>query len=397
LYLPAVASAAALFALAGCGSGGGGEDSDATSLTLWDGFTQYDESSPFGQLIQTCEDETGITIERTADQAVTDNLLQAATSGNTPDLVILDNPLVAQFAETGLLVSNESDGLDASGQMENILAASEVDGQSYGGSVGANTLALYYNTELFAAAGLQPPTTWDELTAAAAQLTSGDVKGIGFSAFASEEGTFQFLPFFWGAGAELDDISSPEAVQALTLWTDLVTSGSASQSNLNANQQDVRDQFSAGKLAMMVNGTWQLSTLDEAGTPYAVVPIPAVDGGDAPSPLGGEFIEVVASDAAHEEASATFAECFIDPANLSAWTEGQTYVEPYADAAEEQAAEDPALAPWVQAVSVARGRTADLGSSYPATSTALYTAVQEALAGTKTPQAALDDAAASLK
>ena len=193
------------------------------------------------------------------------------------------------------------------------------------------------------------------------------------------------------------DVTDPEAVEALTLWTDWIQSGQASQANLNANQQDVRDQFMAGTAAMMVNGTWQLNTLDEAGTPYAVVPLPAVDGGAAPGPLGGEFIEVVASgDDARQAKAAEFAGCIIEPTNLSAWTTGQSYIQPYADAAEQQAVDNPALVPWVEAVGAARGRTAELGAGYPDVSRALWTAMQEALTGSKTPQQALTDAQASV-
>ncbi len=396
----AVAAAAALGLSACSGAstpGSGGDGADVTSLALWDGWTQYDADSPWGQLLASCEAETGVTVERTSDQATPDNLLQAASSGEVPDLVVLDNPLVAQFAETGILVDNETSGLDASAQSENIAAAAQVDGQTYGASVGSNTLALFYNTEMLAAAGLQPPTDWAELQAAVAALTQGDVKGIAFSAVNTEEGSFQFEPFFWGAGADLAQLDSPEAVEALTLWTDWIQSGQASQANLNANQQDVRDQFMAGTAAMMVNGTWQLNTLDEAGTPYAVVPLPAVDGGAAPGPLGGEFIEVVASgDDARQAKAAEFAGCIIEPTNLSAWTTGQSYIQPYADAAEQQAVDNPALVPWVEAVGAARGRTAELGAGYPDVSRALWTAMQEALTGSKTPQQALTDAQASV-
>ncbi|QHC67795.1 extracellular solute-binding protein [Rathayibacter sp. VKM Ac-2759] len=395
------AGAASLVLLAGvalsaCSAGGGSEGSD-TTLTIWDGFTQYDASSPYGTLLSSCEASTGVTLERTSDPDLTTKLLQAASSKTTPNLVILDNPNVAKFADTGLLVDNGTSGLDTSDVLPNVLAAGRLDGKTYGSSIGSNTLALFYNKDLFDAAGITPPTTWDELTAAAASLTSGDVKGIGFSANASEEGTFQFLPFFWGSGATLEDISSDDAVSALALWTDLVKAGSASQANVNSNQQDVRDQFLAGKLGMMVNGTWQLSALDEAGMNYGVVPLPAKDGGAAPSPLGGEFIEVVTADDAKQKLATEFAQCVIEPDSLKAWAAGQSYIMPYADAAADQATEDPALEPWVEAITVAQGRTSDLGVAYPDTSKALYTAIQEALTGSKTPQAALDDAAASLK
>jgi multiple sugar transport system substrate-binding protein len=387
----------ATVSLGACSGAGQPDSGDVTSLTLWDGFTQYDENSPYGKLIAACEDQTGIQIERTSSADNGQKLLQAAASKSTPNLTILDNPDIAKTADTGLLAPNDETGLDTEGVMDNVLAAGKFEDKTYGAPIGSNTLALFYNTEMFSAAGLTPPTTWDELASTAAALTSGDVKGLGFSAVGTEEGTFQFLPFFWGAGADLSDISSPEAVEALTLWTELVQSGSASEANVNANQQDIRDQFLAGKLGMMVNGTWQLSALDEAGSPYAVVPIPAKDGGVAPSPLGGEFVEVVVSDEAHQQAAGTFAQCMIEPKNLQGWAEGQSYILPYQEAAEAQAKADPALEPWVAAVSEAQGRTSDLGTAYPNTSKALYTAIQEALTGTKSPEQALDDAASSLE
>jgi multiple sugar transport system substrate-binding protein len=368
------------------GTSSGSSSGGVTSLTLWDGWTQYDASSPWGKLLATCEGQTGISISRTSDTEISTKLLQAASSDSTPDLAILDNPSVAQFAETGLLIDNGTSGLDTTQVMANVLAAGQVGGKSYGSSLGANTLALFYNKDLFTAAGLTPPTTWAELESDAAALTKGDVKGIGFSALGTEEGTFQFLPFYWGAGAKLTDISSADSVKALQFWTDLVNRGYASQSNLNANQQDIRDQFMAGKLGMMVNGTWQLSTLDKAATPYAVVPIPGVDSGNAPSPLGGEFIEIVKSDNARQAAASKFAQCVIKPDNLKDWASGQSYIMPYTAASAEQAAANPALKPWVAAVSTAQGRTSDLGSKYPATSKALWTAMQEALSGVKTPQ-----------
>lgn len=383
--------------LTACTSGGTADAGAApTTLTVWDGFTQYEADSPFGKLLSTCEESTGYTVERTSDAAVADNLLQAATTGNTPDLVFLDNPFVAQFADSGLLVPNDESGLDASEQLENVMAAGTVDGKTYGASIGANTLALFYNKDLLEKAGVTPPTDWEELKSAVAATTGDGVNGIAFSAINTEEGSFQFEPFFWGAGAELSDLSSPEAVEALTLWTDFVSSGEASQSNLNANQQDVRDQFLAGSAAFMVNGTWQLTALDEAGIDYGVVPLPAVDGGAAPSPLGGELIEVVASDDATQKAAAEFAQCFVDPDNLKEFAAGQSYILPYAEGAAAQAQENPALEPWVEAVSAARGRTAELGADYPTVSRALWTAVQEALTKTKSPEDALSAAQASI-
>ena len=73
--------------------------------------------------------------------------------------------------------------------------------------IGANTLALYYNKAVLKAAGVDVATIkdWDSLTAALAKVKAAGKKGITFSAIGTEEGSFQFLPWFWGSGANLTE------------------------------------------------------------------------------------------------------------------------------------------------------------------------------------------------
>lgn len=402
-----VAAAAAVIlplvlAVTACsGSGGGDASAEPTKLTLWDGWTQYNTgSSPYEGVLATCQKKTGITIQRTVNDNNGDKFTQAASTGDTPDIVLLDNPNVSQYAETGILVDNETAGIDTSKMEQNIVASGVYQGKTYGAPVGSNTLALFYNKDLFAAAGLQPPTNWAELQADAKALTDPAKKqyGIAFSARPDAEGTFQFLPFFWGAGAELTQLDSPQALEALTLWVDLVRSGYASSENVTLNQQEIRDQFMAGHAAMMVNGTWQLNTLDESGVKYGVVPIPAKDGGPAASPLGGEFLNVVQNkDAAKVQAAGRFITCFVEQDSLTGWLKGQTYISPYADQAKQQAAGDPRLVPWVDAVSAARSRTQDLGARFATVATHLGEALSGAVAGQTDPAKALAGAATASK
>ncbi len=58
-----------------------------------------------------------------------------------------------------------------------------------------------------------------------------------------------------------------------------------------------------------------------------------------------------------------------------------------------QVAANPELKVWVEAVKAAKGRTGDnLGTKYPKISEPLWTAVQAALSGSQSPQAALSNA-----
>jgi multiple sugar transport system substrate-binding protein len=60
---------------------------------------------------------------------------------------------------------------------------------------------------------------------------------------------------------------------------------------------------------------------------------------------------------------------------------------------DKQVAGDAKLKVWVDAVKAAKGRTGDnLGTKYPKISEPLWTAMQAALSGSKTPQEALSAA-----
>ena len=80
--------------------------------------------------------------------------------------------------------------------------------------IGANTLGLYYNEDILKKAGVDPATItdWASLNAALEKVTKAGDKGITFAGIPGEEGTFQFLPWFWGAGANLKDLGSAQAV-----------------------------------------------------------------------------------------------------------------------------------------------------------------------------------------
>ncbi|MEK8107121.1 extracellular solute-binding protein [Micromonospora sp. M12] len=147
--------------------------------------------------------------------------------------------------------------------------------------IGANTLALYYNKDLLTAAGVDPAavTDWTSLNSALAKVKAKGKKGITFSAIGTEEGSFQFLPWFWGSGAQLTGLDSPQAVSALTLWTDWLRQGHAPNSVINNTQTTSWQEFATGNYAFAENGTWQLANAEKLGFSYGTIPIPASAGG----------------------------------------------------------------------------------------------------------------------
>src|SRR5690606_24484910 len=143
---------------------------------------------------------------------------------------------------------------------------------------------------------------------------------------------------------------------------------------------------------MMVNGPWQIPEMAAVeGLEYDVVPLPVRRLTQTPvAPLGGEVWTVPATGrSANEElAAAVLTEFLSEESQLSMGE--QRYTVPGKPAlADEYSRLRPGMATFADLVEDARARTAELGSEWPATATALYTAVQLALSGQSPPAAAL--------
>ncbi|GAB3848282.1 extracellular solute-binding protein [Dactylosporangium cerinum] len=391
--------ATAVLALAACGDGAGTAKDDAGTLTEIDYYEAAPQNTQLPKLLDACGAEVGVKIEhqQVPRAQFMPKLLQQASARTLPDLALVDNPDLPQLAASGGLVPLKE--LSTEGLYPSIVTAGQYKGDTYGIAPGVNGLALYYNQDLFSAAGLQPPKTWDELTAAAKALTKGTRYGIAFSAVGTEEGSFQFEPFFWTAGANLKQLDSPEAVKALTLWKDLVDAKAASKSVVTWTQADVNDQFMAGNAAMMVNGPWQLPTLNaKQGLKFGIVPIPIPAPTAKPvTPLGGEMWTVGRSNPERERKAIAVLKCLLGKDKSLEWSTAAGYVPSNQAAAAALAQSNPQLAAFVEEVATAQARTADLGTDYPKTSEALFNAIQSCLAGGKSPQEALKAAQASLK
>ncbi|MGC9670930.1 sugar ABC transporter substrate-binding protein [Planosporangium sp. 12N6] len=392
--LAALTVAAGLTACSSSPGSGASSTADGT-YTLWDPYPQFDDSSSWVQLTKKCGSEAGVTVKRTSFDTtdLTSKALLAAQQGTSPDVLIVDNPVVSTLAEAGVLTTTGDNKIDTSGVLPNLLAAGQAGDRTYGIPIGANTLALYYNKQVLQAAGVDPATVtdWASLTAALAKVKAAGKKGITFSAIGTEEGTFQFLPWFWGAGAQLTRLDSPPAVAALNLWADWLGQGYAPNSVITNTQTTSWQEFASGGYAFAENGTWQLANAKKTGFEYGIIPIPARSGGTAPAPTGGEFVTVPAQKASARYATTEkIVSCLANPDNLYSTDTTLSYVAPVTAVQDKQVAANPELKVWVDAVAVAKGRTGDnLGTKYPKISQPLWNAFQAALSGSKTPQAAL--------
>src|SRR5690606_15579269 len=365
--LAAATAATALVALSACSGGGsaGAGGSDAGTLTILDYYNNEPDKTLVQESLDARAEEVGVEIEREtvpgADLIQT--VLQRAQSKTMPDVLMLDNPDVQEIAATGGLTPLSTFDVDTSPFTQAIVDAATYEGEVYGLGPAVNTLGLFYNADILEEAGIEPPKTWDELKAAAAALTEGDRYGLAFSSIAHYEGAWQFLPFMWTNGGDETERDSSDDEEALQLWVDLIDEGSVSAGSVNWTQADVKDQFVAGKAAMMVNGPWQIPALADADFAWDSVLIPVNEPSQDPvAPLGGEVWTVPETGKPEVQAKAAeFVECMSSEDTSMTLATNRYLVPTRTDLIDEYVEQVPDMAAFGEQVRTARARTAQLG------------------------------------
>ncbi|MBM3128983.1 MAG: ABC transporter substrate-binding protein [Chloroflexi bacterium] len=167
---------------------------------------------------------------------------------------------------------------------------------------------LYYNKDLFAAAGLdpnKPPTNWDELLKTAQALTKPGQWG-----FNTHTDTHWYLSamIMQNGGKILSDdgkkvvYNSAEGIEALQFWGDLVTKHKVMPPNQHAQ---AGADFVAGKLGMIMRSSASLGAITtEAKFKVGVAPLPCKK--TCSEPLGGASILIFKSTPEKQKAAWEF-------------------------------------------------------------------------------------------
>lgn len=225
------------------------------------------------------------------------------TGNSLPDVLDVDTTDTYTYAKMGILADitdKVTTELDTDKYFQDVLSFSQVDGKYYGLPFTSNNLCLYYNQELFEKAGIEaPPTTWEELKEDCAKLKEIGVYGFAASAGQNTDTPFHFMPFVWQAGGksgEEFDTGSEGAQKALTFYKELLDAGYMPKEIASYNAADISNQFTAGNIAMMIDGPWRLASVTkDAGFEFNTAILPAGEGGVA-SVLGGHNFAVVDND-----------------------------------------------------------------------------------------------------
>ena len=206
--------------------------------------------------------------------------IQTAIQGGTPPDVFVS--LATQrftMASTGMamplddLIAADEDGEEyIKDFLPGFMEDSYVDGKIYSIPFQRSTEIMYYNKDLFRAAGLdpeQPPKTWDELVEYAQKLTNDKTKGVGI-ALNSGSAQWQFTGFCLqnskdGKMLMSEDgkkvyFDTPENVEALQFWLDLQNKYKVMAEGI-VQWTDLPTQFLAQEVAMIYHTTGNMANI----------------------------------------------------------------------------------------------------------------------------------------
>ncbi|MFE6762485.1 extracellular solute-binding protein [Streptomyces sp. NPDC057689] len=308
----ALVAALALAATA-CGSD---DKSDSTSkssgelsgtVTWWDTSTAGSEDKVFKKIAEGFEklhpkvDVKYVNVPFGDAQNKFKNAAQAGSGA--PDVIRSEVAWTPEFADLGYLAP--LDGTPALQKQDDFLkqaaASTKYDGKTYAVPQVIDSMGVFYNKKIFKEAGVEVPTTIDELKTVSKKIKSKTGK-TGF--YLRGDDAYWFLSFLYGEGGDM--VSAPDktvtidnaaGVKAMKVVKDLVDSGAA-KTDATDGWDNMQASFKNGDVAMMINGPWAVADTytgkefkDKANLGVAPVPAGSVAQG---APQGGHNLAVYA-------------------------------------------------------------------------------------------------------
>jgi multiple sugar transport system substrate-binding protein len=199
----------------------------------------------------------------------------------TPDLGYIFMGMIPEYSARGAIVPlDDLIGKDVQDRFfPGLVDIGKYEGKVWGMPLMVGPRSFYYRSDLFAKAGIAEPKTLDDLKAAITKINNPP-NMYGFCVIGGREKHIlqNMLPIFWGYGADFLDkngkviYDSPEAIAAVTYYTDFYLKGMSPKSSITMNESQCADEFHAGRVAVMASGLFEGP---RAKTEYKFMMVPA--------------------------------------------------------------------------------------------------------------------------
>ncbi len=285
---------------------------------------------------------------------VAQNLQASLAAGIYPGVVQVGYPFLNYFADnfpqfTDPQTIVEKYAPEDAGFLDEIFTdavlglGTSISGRTLGMPYSVSTPLLYYNADLFKAAGLDPenpPATWDEVRAAA-QAISDTTGNYGLYLQAPTD-TYNVIPLMLSNGVENMFVvnedgtysaafNTPESVEAWTFIQDLTKDGL----NIHVPLEEGVGAFAGGTVGMMITTSGRINYLTE-NTEFDVRATFHPTWGDKPRAvcIGGNLLVVVSETEDEILASWEWLKFLFSPDSIAKWVMGTGYLPPTKTAVE---------------------------------------------------------------
>lgn len=298
-----------MLTLAGCGAGNneGANNKSGNDKVVLDYYTWTDEADYMQKVVDAFNTQHSdievkmTTVSNDADEYNT-KIMNNLSGGSKMDVYSMNGTSgLGLYASKGQLVDLtdriKAANLDVGAYGPSFQDITEVltEGKYYALPYRTSQYALFYNKQLFEAAGLEAPgqLSWEEYAELAKKLTHGEGADKQWGGYYADWLIAPLGALQQGATI-LDDDLSPVAS-----WLDYLNrlfyeDGShMSYKQMKAESIDWIKQFESGNVAMLINGEWTLNLLKadiasgKTNIEFDMAPLPLPEGTNDPITVGG--------------------------------------------------------------------------------------------------------------
>lgn len=312
--LSAVSVFALVFLLSGCAFKKDAPEPYSVKLEVWGVF---DDSDALSEILHTYRSINpyvqDIVYRKMPIETYKEDLLDALAAGKGPDIFMIRNSWRGSFQDKIATAPEYMVGFSEN-QYRQAFADVVIDdflveGKAYGAPLSADSLALYYNKDIFNAAGIaNPPATWESLLDVSQRLTSvdgfGNVNQSGIAlgtAYNINRSTdvLNAIMLQMGLTPKVNQyrytFSGDAGAKALDFYTQFSRIGSSYYA-WNPRLHYSLDAFYEGRLGMMINYSWHAATIKQknAKLNFGVAPMPQFVGTTQPTNFANYWGYVVA-------------------------------------------------------------------------------------------------------
>lgn len=336
-------------------------------------------------------------------------LLEQASQGRAPDLAQIDTYVLPRYLPYLQPIDDlvKAAGLDMKDFFP--FAAKIVkgkDGKVYGLQFTTDVRVLFYRKDLVKT----PPKTWDDVLKVAADLKANGYDALLFPGGRAEGASNTSLwPMFWGQGGELVDskgqpsfgtgANRAKMLNVLKFYKSLVDQGYTPARVANyGNEADLNTEVAAGKAAMFLGGNFQVAQLTsilgaDGMKQWGVSRIPQKAGAKNATSAGGWSWGFFTKDAATRKiAFDLILQTYVGNAGMAGWTSVAGYLPTRKAVYTNPGFKTNDYSDLFKQILESDGMIRPAADSYPRISSEMQIALSAVLSGTKTPEAALDDA-----